>query len=509
MGHIGEAVLHYSKALDVFPEQAESPATISILVNLGVALNYGSLYREAIPCLIRARNLCAGNRDLVAHEAAALCNLAQSHLYLDHCEKAFHAIVASLALSSEPSDSAAAFQRAVREFTFVQIALELGELALARQHAGDCARYANIAGTERAKFLAQISGGLLEIHGGVVGRGLRQLEDTLDTDLSASGGMFRSVALVALVKGYEEAGQAEQALRYMNELMKFAKTSRENGLLVLKSIPRPHAESDFLSNEIGDLAPLGFREARLRAKVAERKAEAANLEMLERLAVTADLREDASGEHGYRVGELAALIAQELGWLSDQCNAIKLAARLHDIGKIGVPDRILLNTEQLKEAERNFIGTHTKIGAEILSSSSIPHLRIAEAIARYHHEWWNGDGYPSGLAGKRIPVHARIVAVADVFDALTHGRSFSPAWPLARALEEIKGRRGTQFDPHLTDVFLNLIGRLQSEHPDLDAFLARESKNSPFLQARNRIRQMVESHESASSTELTASKHEH
>ncbi len=146
---------------------------------------------------------------------------------------------------------------------------------------------------------------------------------------------------------------------------------------------------------------------------------------------------------------------------------------------------------ELKDAERHFISAHTTIGAELLSKSNVPQLKIAEEIARFHHEWWNGEGYPTKLAGKRIPIHARIVALADVFDALTHGRPFSKPWPMDQAIEEIQKHRGTQFDPELTDVFLKLIDRLRKQHADLDEYLGRAGRNSPFLQARNKIRLML------------------
>ena len=176
---------------------------------------------------------------------------------------------------------------------------------------------------------------------------------------------------------------------------------------------------------------------------------------------------------------------------SEICQALEHAARLHDIGKIAVPDRILLTSGALRDAERHFVSTHTIIGAELLAKSNIPQLRMAEEIARCHHEWWNGEGYPSKLAGKRIPIHARIVALADVFDALTHGRPFAKPWSMDRAIEEIKKRKGTQFDPELTDVFVELIARLRTEHEDLDEYLGRAGRNSPFLQARNKIRLML------------------
>jgi putative two-component system response regulator len=157
-----------------------------------------------------------------------------------------------------------------------------------------------------------------------------------------------------------------------------------------------------------------------------------------------------------------------------------------------MPDRVLLRPDSLRESDRLFVATHTSIGAEILANSRTTQGRIAEEVARYHHEWWDGTGYPLKLSGRRIPVHARIVALADVFDALTHGRPYAPAWSIDRALEEIRQRRGTQFDPDLTDIFLALIEELRAQHSDLDAYLAEASRNSPFLQAREKIRLMLE-----------------
>ena len=234
-----------------------------------------------------------------------------------------------------------------------------------------------------------------------------------------------------------------------------------------------------------------LREANLRARVAEREVINSRIEMLERLAVTADLKEEASGEHGYRVGKLSALLADDLKWSVEACQAIEQAARLHDIGKIGVPDRILLNSEELKDTERHFMCTHTIIGAELLAKSNILQLRMAEEIARHHHECWDGSGYPARLSGKRIPIHARIVALADVFDALTHGRPYAEPWPIERAIEEIRNRRGKQFDPELTDAFLDLVERLRVEHKDLDAYLGKAGRNSAFAQARRKIKMLL------------------
>ena len=130
-----------------------------------------------------------------------------------------------------------------------------------------------------------------------------------------------------------------------------------------------------------------------------------------------------------------------------------LAAPLHDIGKIGVPDEILLKPAALSAEEFEVIKTHTTIGASILSGSSSPLLELAERIAVTHHEHWDGNGYPAGLAGEQIPHEGRIAAVADVFDALTHARPYKQAWPVEAALEEIFSQAGRQFDRRVVEAF--------------------------------------------------------
>lgn len=231
--------------------------------------------------------------------------------------------------------------------------------------------------------------------------------------------------------------------------------------------------------------------AEMRAKAAESELAKSQTEILERMSIAADIREDISGEHGFRVGRLSALLARELGWDRDACQALDIAARLHDIGKIGIPEKILLDEKTLREAEKQFIAAHTRVGAEILSRSDIPQVRIAEEIARCHHEWWDGSGYPKGLKGKDIPRSARIVALADVFDAMTHGRPYAPPRSVEEALDLIAGLRGRQFDPELTDHFLALVRRLARENENLDAYLGKAARNSPFLKARARIKEML------------------
>jgi putative two-component system response regulator len=193
----------------------------------------------------------------------------------------------------------------------------------------------------------------------------------------------------------------------------------------------------------------------LEGRVRERTAdlERARLELLERLALAAEYRDDNTQEHAQRVGRTAALLGRAMGMSDADAEVLLRAAPLHDIGKIGVPDAILLKTALLTPEEFAVMRMHTTIGAQILSGSEFPLLQTAERIAASHHERWDGAGYPLGLAGEQTPLAGRLVAVADVFDALVQERPYKPAWTLERATEEILSLSGSHFDPDVVAAF--------------------------------------------------------
>jgi putative two-component system response regulator len=193
-------------------------------------------------------------------------------------------------------------------------------------------------------------------------------------------------------------------------------------------------------------------EERVRERTQE--LEEARVEALERLARAAEFRDDTTGQHTQRVGRLSARLAARLGLDAGMVELIRRAAPLHDLGKIGIPDAVLLKADSLTPAEFELMKTHTTIGATILSGSNVALLQVAEQIALSHHEHWDGRGYPHGLRGTEIPLSGRIVAVADVFDSLTHERPYKRHWPRSRAVAEIKRQRGRQFDPDVVDAFL-------------------------------------------------------
>jgi putative two-component system response regulator len=202
----------------------------------------------------------------------------------------------------------------------------------------------------------------------------------------------------------------------------------------------------------------------LRSTLAE--LQAARVEDLERLALVAEYRDDDTNRHTERVGRTAELLARELGWDEEQVWTVRRAAPLHDIGKIGIPDNILLKPAALTADEFEVIKTHTVIGKRILRQSRAPVLRMATEIALSHHERWDGGGYPTGLATQQIPLAGRIVAVADAFDAMTHARPYKAASSVEQAVAEIRRCTATQFDPDVVRAFMKLAHR---ELVDADA----------------------------------------
>lgn len=198
-----------------------------------------------------------------------------------------------------------------------------------------------------------------------------------------------------------------------------------------------------------------YRE-RLEEAVAERTRdlERARREVLERLARAAEYRDDETGEHTRRVGRLTARLARALDLPEDEASLLGEVAPLHDLGKIGIPDDILLKEGPLTDEEFEVMKRHTVIGADLLAGGSSDLAVQAETIARSHHERWDGRGYPRGLEGEAIPLAGRMVAVVDAFDAMTHRRPYKPAWPVEKAIGELRDGAGGQFDPRVVEAFL-------------------------------------------------------
>jgi putative two-component system response regulator len=207
---------------------------------------------------------------------------------------------------------------------------------------------------------------------------------------------------------------------------------------------------------------------RLEQEVQSRLSELRNaeLDVANRLAMVAEFRDYPDGSHVQRVGQLSSLIARELGLPDNDVLHVRYAAPLHDLGKVSLPDTVLLKPSRLDAAEFALVRAHTTTGARMLAGSRSPILQLAETIAQFHHENWDGTGYPAGLAGENIPAAGRIVRVADAFDALTHHRPYKAKWTMDEAMTWMESMRGRNFDPRALDALLSILGDGRLPHGD-------------------------------------------
>jgi putative two-component system response regulator len=266
-----------------------------------------------------------------------------------------------------------------------------------------------------------------------------------------------------LAKAYKRLGLFEDALRHQEARFTQHEALFSQGTdLRIKTLQIAHdteaarQQAEILRLRTGEL------EALVRGRTYD--LEEYQLEAFQRLAVLAEFRDTDTGEHTIRVGDLSGEIAHELGEPTEWVAQLRLAGRLHDIGKVAVPDSILLKPGPLTTEEFDVMKTHTTIGAEILAGSSSPLIQLAAEVALNHHERWDGTGYPSGLVSTDIPLSGRVVTVADVFDALTSHRTYKHAWTPLEAVQYIVGARGAQFEPRIVDAFVNVFRR---RHPDV------------------------------------------
>jgi putative two-component system response regulator len=210
----------------------------------------------------------------------------------------------------------------------------------------------------------------------------------------------------------------------------------------------------------------------LEAKVIEQTTviREAHEETIHRLVTATMCRDEETGAHIIRTGLFCEVLARAAGWSRNEAERLRLAAPMHDIGKIGIPDAVLQKPGRLTTEEFEIMKSHTTIGASILQNSRSQVLQLAREIALSHHERWDGTGYPFGIRGAAIPESARILSIIDVYDALTHDRVYRPAFPEEVALRMMQANQGTQFDSALLATFISVLGdihELSERHPEL------------------------------------------
>lgn len=423
------------------------------LVNMAACLQDAGYYARAIDVnrrLLSDRNFAANDAGR-RHEAAALSNLVHCHLALGQLSQALSAGERGVEVFRSAGAQSNALARHQFESFFNAALLESGRTDEARLRMRQL-RDENLPATPHTEVLFSLTQGLCEVFSGHADIGISRLEQLLPR--AQSVGWYVDDVLRALIRAHEKAGDLRRALEYVDQLgLSFSATRQLHQQLaqiqqqVLGELdPASHAQI-LLGDQAADLRVKSFNQT-----VAERERT-----LLENWAVAASLIDDETGHHCFRVGRLSYLMALRLGYDEARAATIEMAGRLHDIGKIGINHQILLKPSMLTEAERIIIRRHPTIGAEMLSKSTHPGACLAAAVAGAHHERWDGTGYPKGLKGEAIPVEARIVTLADVYDVLTTGRPYKQAWPHRMAVDELRFMGGRQFDPNLVELFAEMV----------------------------------------------------
>jgi HD-GYP domain-containing protein (c-di-GMP phosphodiesterase class II) len=476
-GNLPAAIECQAEALELASAMGQPLAEASVWNNLGAALLYGAQFGEALQCFERVVKLARSQPTLIALKQAALGNIALTCLHVEDFSRGLASAEQYVNESITPKSANELLSRVQTESTYSNLLLEVDNLERARERCQIAKEYAVQSRSQRAELAAAIAEGLFEVYSGRVDLGLTRLQNALEQARIMKSAMRD--ALVALVKAYDTCGKPQLALVHLRELLHYTKkTQQEKALLHHKlHIERIGADDD-------DPMQLGFVPI---SRNLNRDRVRSQLALLHRQAIAAELVEDPSGEHIYRVGKLAGLLAAEDGCDDDTCFLVEMASRLHDIGKLGIPDAILAKRGPINPHEKQLVRTHANIGAEVLGQAGLAHLSMAVDIARHHHEWFDGSGYPDGIAGGAIPRPAQYTALADVYDVLTHKRPYRESMTPTRALLEIKRLRGTKFDPALADTFIALVERLQKEHLNLDEFLGDEARENTFIKARQKI----------------------
>ena len=479
----GDALLALAEALRLAEGLGDPVGIASVWNSLGSAFYEAALYADARQCYERAHSIAAEHDKLRYIASASLANAAMCCLHVNALREGIERIGKAVALMPAPSSPAHLLARLFAEGTFVRLLLLSGNIQQAAERVQLAKRFAAEAKSVRADISAACSEGLVEVYSGMgdvgLSRGMQALEKARQVKPSLRE------TLLAMVQANEKAGRPDRALALHRELTLHIRKAQHENIVRHQELHLRQLEADEAAQFPSHL--LEEKDAELTQKIAAQTVGAKQGRLLEQMAFTAEMRDDPTGEHCYRVAKLAALLAQAHGESSQTCATIELAARLHDIGKVGIPDTLMQKPTLLSDGERQILETHAKTGAELLSRTKVSYGELAEDIARHHHERWDGHGYPDGIFGSAIPLAARIVAVCDVYDAMTHDKAYRRALSGEEALAEMIRGRALQFDPKLIDLFGPMITRLRAEHADLDAFLGQAARQTALTVARQKI----------------------
>jgi response regulator RpfG family c-di-GMP phosphodiesterase len=451
LGQHEAAIKSYLKAFEYADRNKDLNGQLAILLNLGISYGQVGKLQNAIDTFHIALGRDPDRRAHMRHHVLIHNNLAYAYQNMGRLHEALHYAQRgmTLLLRQPVPDLQAILSNTIGKIYTAQESYQQAydtyqeALSLA-QHAGQ-----RQTETRALRGLAEAEWALGH-HAEAV--------STLETIIRTSG-THKDLLLECydlLARYNESLGKIPTALSYYKKYHAlFAETIND------------HTQQRIDHLQVLNSTVLARKEAelyRLRSDELEQKVHQGQIEMLERLAVAVEKRDDETGEHMRRVSRLIREMALRLGYDAESADQMAMASRLHDVGKIGIPDVILLKPGKLSPLEYQIIKRHTIVGGEMLSKSTSPLLKIAEIIAVSHHENWDGSGYPYGLKGSEIPIEGRMVAVVDTYDALISKRPYKEAWSQESALAELRRCAGTQFDPalveHLCDVVATLNGTI-------------------------------------------------
>jgi diguanylate cyclase (GGDEF)-like protein len=499
-GRAAEALQMMHQALRLREDEENLTGQIHCLTNIGVLQMWMGQYGDAIKSLSQAYSLYKTQPADAKVETPILHNLAHVHsmngdtsLAIEVMEAAYQSAVATKDMRTQALASlnlggfcldAGQFDRALEHLQMAlqlsqDIGFQVGELAaldslgtLYRQteelqQAHEVLQAAlSIAveiGAKQGELEARLQLGRLHLTQGDLEAAQRELETSLELSVGIQSPKEEAAANEALAELFERQGQAGLALKHSRELTRIerelfnAERDRQTRNLSIQfEVERARHDTEIYRMRT-ELEQEGRERAEHRVRQRTAELARAQQEVVTRLAMAAEYRDDTTGEHTRRVGRTAARIALALGWPENRAAVLGIAARLHDVGKIGIPDSVLLKAGKLDSAEFAQMQTHTLIGARILSGGRSELLRMAEEIALTHHERWDGTGYPRGLQATQIPLVGRIVAIADVFDALTQARPYKAAWTPQDAVNEIRKQTGSHFDPDVVEIAVPIL----------------------------------------------------
>ncbi len=332
---------------------------------------------------------------------------------------------------------------------FVRLLVSKGRFADANLQVAEAEMLARKAGTPRASIAAAIARATYEMARGETDVGLTRLSRALTESRLLPATLLDT--LLCIIRAQASSGNPEHALARMHEL---------SDLVYRSAVQKARAHIELCGLDYGSLESTSDLHSKLQlAENMSGPSAPPEWAVLTRLAVGAALREDNTGWHGMRVGVLTRMLAVARGFSSIEALEIGLAAQLHDVGMLGVPESAMIGHKIAENIDTKKIQTHCDAGADILSDDRHPRILMARDIAKYHHAWWDGSGYPSHVSGKSIPVTARMCAVADVFDTAMSEGTNSSGMALIEALNELRALAGTRLDPELVSCFDTLVCR--------------------------------------------------